>query len=93
MFESLISGRSIYKIDSAPTDQFRKIFKAQVFKDAAMASKVNEIITGLSPINGDDDQSRASIVSTAAVSESVHESKFQRNSNDSTPTQRQSQVH
>lgn len=56
VFESLISGRSIYKIDSAPTDQFRKIFKAQVFKDAAMASKVNEIITGLSPINGDDDQ-------------------------------------
>lgn len=50
VFESLISGRFLYnKADAiAPTDQFRRIFQAQVLKDAAMANKVNHIISDAS---------------------------------------------
>ena len=45
VFESLISGRSIYQNDAAnPTDQFRQIFPAQVLKDVAMANKINELL-------------------------------------------------
>lgn len=43
VFESFLSGRSIYKTDE-PSDQFRKIFKAQVLKDEAMAYRVTELI-------------------------------------------------
>ena len=52
VFESLLSGRSIYdssdedeeeKADE-PSDQFRKIFKAQVMKDEAMAHRVTGLI-------------------------------------------------
>ncbi len=54
VFESLLSGRSIYQSKSSgesddeslsePSDQFRKIFKAQVLKDEAMAHRVTELI-------------------------------------------------
>lgn len=54
VFESLLSGRSIYKKDASenqeeetvdePSDQFRNIFKAQVLKDEAMAHRVTELI-------------------------------------------------
>jgi SAM-dependent methyltransferase/uncharacterized iron-regulated protein len=44
VFESLLSGRSIYSDDLEPTDQFRRIFDAQVLKDVAMAHKVNTLI-------------------------------------------------
>lgn len=46
VFESLISGRYLYdnENDINPTDQFRRIFKAQVFKDVAMANKVSQLI-------------------------------------------------
>lgn len=54
VFESLLSGRSIYKKYSSdedeeemadePSDQFRKIFKAQVLKDEAMAHRVTGLI-------------------------------------------------
>eukprot|EP00980_Cylindrotheca_fusiformis_P024738 scaffold12369_cov97-Cylindrotheca_fusiformis.AAC.4 len=48
IFESLISGRYLYDKENTsaigPTDQFRRIFKAQVFKDVAMANKVNQLI-------------------------------------------------
>jgi arsenite methyltransferase len=54
VFESLLSGRSIYKNNSPdedeeemadePSDQFRKIFKAQVLKDEAMAHRVTGLI-------------------------------------------------
>jgi len=54
VFESLLSGRSIYgnpspdenEDDGAdePSDQFRKIFKAQVLKDEAMAHRVTGLI-------------------------------------------------
>lgn len=57
VFESLLSGRSLYRgqfeeikldqnvvDDNAPSDQFRKIFRAQVLKDEAMAYKINSLI-------------------------------------------------
>jgi len=54
VFESLLSGRSIYGNHSPdenedeaadePSDQFRKIFKAQVLKDEAMAHRVTGLI-------------------------------------------------
>ena len=54
VFESLLSGRSIYNTDSSdenddesadePSDQFRKIFRAQVLKDEAMAHRVTRLI-------------------------------------------------
>lgn len=51
IFESLLSGRFIYNNDDIPpTDQFRRIFDAQVLKDVAMAHKVN----GLIEDNSDD---------------------------------------
>jgi SAM-dependent methyltransferase/uncharacterized iron-regulated protein len=50
VFESLISGRSIYGGQS-PTDQFRRIFQAQILKDEAMASKLHELME----INKDTD--------------------------------------
>ncbi len=43
VFESLLSGRSIYG-DMKSSDQFRRIFDAQVLKDVAMAHKVNRLI-------------------------------------------------
>ena len=62
VFESLLSGRSIYKKDASdenqeketadePSDQFRNIFKAQVLKDEAMAHRV----TGLIQKNEDEE--------------------------------------
>jgi len=62
VFESLISGRFLYgKTDStstAPTDQFRRIFKAQVLKDVAMANKVNHVISDAATVSesGNDDE-------------------------------------
>lgn len=54
VFESLLSGRSIYNSNSSedseeekadePSDQFRNIFKAQVLKDEAMAHRVTGLI-------------------------------------------------
>lgn len=55
VFESLLSGRSIYGKNHSPdengeatadepSDQFRKIFKAQVLKDEAMAHRVTGLI-------------------------------------------------
>lgn len=60
VFESLLSGRSIYNKDSSdnqetsdsPSDQFRNIFKAQVLKDEAMAQK----ITGLIQNNNNEEE-------------------------------------
>jgi len=62
VFESLLSGRSIYNNGSAdgnedemadePSDQFRKIFKAQVLKDEAMAHRVTRLIQK----NDDEDE-------------------------------------
>ena len=43
-FESLLSGRAYHDTTRAPTDQFRKMFPAQVIKDAAMAHKVSELL-------------------------------------------------
>ena len=44
VFESLISGRSIYHGGQRPTDQFQRIFQAQLLKDEAMASKLYELM-------------------------------------------------
>jgi len=46
VFESLLTGRSIYDVDqtSQPTDQFRRIFDAQVLKDVSMAHRVNTLL-------------------------------------------------
>lgn len=55
VFESLLSGRSLYRgqfeesksvveDDDGPSDQFRKIYKAQVLKDEAMAYRINSLI-------------------------------------------------
>jgi len=61
VFESLLSGRSLYnedssdndeKISDCPSDQFRNIFKAQVLKDEAMAHRV----TGLIQNNNEEEE-------------------------------------
>jgi uncharacterized iron-regulated protein len=44
VFESLLTGRSIYHSNQEPTDQFKRIFDAQVLKDVGMAHKVNTLI-------------------------------------------------
>lgn len=43
IFESLLTGRSLVS-DEAPVDNFRRIFKAQVLKDVAMAHKINTVV-------------------------------------------------
>lgn len=44
MFESMITGRDMHNKQSPPTDQFMKMFPAQIIKDASMAYKVNELL-------------------------------------------------
>ena len=47
MFESLISGRDLHNPDGPPpSEQFRKMFPAQVLKDCSMAHKVNRLLAG-----------------------------------------------
>jgi SAM-dependent methyltransferase len=76
VFESLLTGRSIYhhhlhqdtadkealvsqqQQQQQPTDQFRRIFEAQVLKDLSMAHKINTLIEHNRPDNNswnDDD--------------------------------------
>eukprot|EP00545_Synedropsis_sp_CCMP1620_P003248 CAMPEP_0119027628 /NCGR_PEP_ID=MMETSP1176-20130426/37431_1 /TAXON_ID=265551 /ORGANISM="Synedropsis recta cf, Strain CCMP1620" /LENGTH=285 /DNA_ID=CAMNT_0006983585 /DNA_START=27 /DNA_END=881 /DNA_ORIENTATION=+ len=43
LFESMLSGRNIHD-GTPPVDQFQRIFKAQLLKDIAMATKVNSLI-------------------------------------------------
>ena len=43
-FDSLISGRDLHDKDQKPGERFRRIFPAQILKDAAMAWKVNKIM-------------------------------------------------
>ena len=46
-FESLLTGRNRHATPPmAPTDKFRKMFPAQVIKDAAMAHKVSQLLAG-----------------------------------------------
>lgn len=44
MFESMISGRSMYDENLKPGDNYRKIFKAQLIKDYAMAYCINKLV-------------------------------------------------
>ena len=44
MFESMITGRDMHDKEQPPTNQFRKMFPAQLIKDASMANKVNELL-------------------------------------------------
>jgi SAM-dependent methyltransferase len=44
LFESLISGRSVFGSKDPPSDRFRGIFQAQLLKDTAMANKVNQLL-------------------------------------------------
>ena len=43
-FESLLTGRSPHDERTPPSDQFRRMFPAQVIKDAAMAHKVSGLV-------------------------------------------------
>lgn len=43
-FESLITGRNI-NFDPSPSENFRKIFPAQIFKDCVMASVISKHIS------------------------------------------------
>ena len=52
-FESLLTGRSVHSADP-PTGTFRKMFPAQVIKDAAMAHYANRLLAQQS--NDDDDR-------------------------------------
>ena len=46
-FESLLTGRNCHATPPmAPTDKFRKMFPAQLIKDAAMAHKVSQLLAG-----------------------------------------------
>ena len=52
-FDSLISGRDLHDKDQKPGERFRRIFPAQIMKDAAMAWKVSRL---LSDPKTDDDE-------------------------------------
>mmetsp|Transcript_46346 Transcript_46346/g.91873 ORF Transcript_46346/g.91873 Transcript_46346/m.91873 type:complete len:707 (-) Transcript_46346:195-2315(-) len=43
-FEAMISGRDPHDTSVNPQDTFRKMFPAQIIKDAAMAHKVNQLL-------------------------------------------------
>ena len=43
-FESLLTGRNLHNRALPPTDTYRKMFPAQVIKDAAMAHKLNTLV-------------------------------------------------
>jgi uncharacterized iron-regulated protein len=43
-FDSLISGRDMNNKNTPPGDQFRKMFPAQVIKDASMAYQVSKLM-------------------------------------------------
>ena len=49
MFESMISGRDMHNKETPPTGQFKKMFPAQLIKDASMANKVNELMKVSAP--------------------------------------------
>lgn len=44
--EAMITGRDLHDPSQPPTERFRKLFKAQLLKDAAMAHRVNTLIAG-----------------------------------------------
>lgn len=44
MFESMISGRDMHNPELKPSDNFRKIFKAQLIKDISMSHKVCKLL-------------------------------------------------
>jgi arsenite methyltransferase len=72
VFESLLSGRSLYSSQDTdqslgrdvvdgndvhgPSDQFRRIFKAQILKDEAMAYKVSQLVNESSAKNRGNDK-------------------------------------
>lgn len=70
VFESLLSGRSLYSSQDpdlaegqgkhddvhGPSDQFRRIFKAQILKDEAMAHKVNQLVNDSTAENRPNDK-------------------------------------
>ena len=43
-FESMISGRNMHDKAASPTDNFRKMFPAQVIKDASMAHRTVKLL-------------------------------------------------
>jgi hypothetical protein len=45
MFESMITGRNMHDENLQPNENFRKIFKAQLIKDVAMAHFTNKLIS------------------------------------------------
>lgn len=48
MFESMISQRNMYDKNLQPNDGYKKLFKAQLIKDYAMAHKVNKLVKTVS---------------------------------------------
>jgi uncharacterized iron-regulated protein len=44
MFEAMISGREMWNEITKPSDSYRKIFKAQILKDDAMAYRVAKLL-------------------------------------------------
>ena len=48
-FESLLTGRSPHDDSKPPSDQYRKMFPAQVIKDAAMAHRVSCLVAAAPP--------------------------------------------
>mmetsp|Transcript_19363 Transcript_19363/g.46788 ORF Transcript_19363/g.46788 Transcript_19363/m.46788 type:complete len:659 (-) Transcript_19363:77-2053(-) len=66
IFESLLSGRSLSSnTNNVPSDQFRRIFQAQVLKDEAMAHRVSTLI-----------QESASSSSSSTTEDDDSEDKF-----------------
>ena len=45
----MISGRDMHNENTPPTDQFKKMFPAQVIKDISMAHKTNQILLQSAP--------------------------------------------
>jgi uncharacterized iron-regulated protein len=56
IFESLLTGRNIHD-GTPPTDQFKRIFQAQLLKDEAMAHRVNTLIQ-----KSDDERDRFLVI-------------------------------
>ena len=50
-FESLVSGRDMHDESRPPSDKFRKMFPAQIIKDAAMAHRVATLAAAAPPVD------------------------------------------
>jgi hypothetical protein len=44
VFESMITGRNLHAVNSLPKDEYRKLYLANVLREASMAHKVTSLM-------------------------------------------------